>query len=160
MSGGSAGWAGKPIYDVDSETYEQDYPKDQYDYSTKGLWADVVGTFAGVFLILSGIFEVLNGAAAIADPDFYAEGHPYLYRLNMTAWGSIHLAIGVLSFVAAIGILRRASWGQISGVIIAGLSAIANFAFIPHYPLWSFVVIGVDVLVIWALLTQLGHRAT
>jgi hypothetical protein len=37
------------------------------------------------------------------------------------------------------------------GVFIAALSAIANFAFIPYYPLWSIAIIAVDIAVIWAL---------
>ena len=37
------------------------------------------------------------------------------------------------------------------GVIIAGLSAIANFAFLPYYPVWAITVIAIDVTIIWAL---------
>jgi hypothetical protein len=31
------------------------------------------------------------------------------------------------------------------------LSAIANFAFIPYYPVWSLLIIALNVFVIWAL---------
>jgi hypothetical protein len=34
---------------------------------------------------------------------------------------------------------------------LAGLSAIANFLFIPYYPLWSLLMIALAVFVIWAL---------
>ena len=36
-------------------------------------------------------------------------------------------------------------------VLLAGLSAIANMLFIQAYPIWSIIVITVDVLVIYAL---------
>jgi hypothetical protein len=72
-------------------------------------------------------------------------------------WGAIHLVIAVLSAVVAVGVLTRRSWGQVCGAIVAGLSMLINFAFLPHYPLWSMVVIALEALVIWALLTQLGH---
>jgi hypothetical protein len=36
-------------------------------------------------------------------------------------------------------------------VTLAALSMIATFAFIPFYPVWSIVIIAVDIGVIWAL---------
>lgn len=153
----STNWAHEPSYEVDPETYKRDYPSDEWDYSARGAWADVVATFAGVFLILSGCLEVLQGASAIDNGDLYSQGHPYLYRFDMTVWGWIHVVIGVVSVIAAIGILRRTSWGQIGGIVVTALSMIANFMFIPHYPIWSLIVIGLNVLVMWALLAQLGH---
>ncbi|MEK8226717.1 hypothetical protein NKG05_12395 [Oerskovia sp. M15] len=42
-------------------------------------------------------------------------------------------------------------WGRTIGIILASLSALANFTFIPYYPVWSLVVIALDVFVIWAL---------
>jgi hypothetical protein len=37
------------------------------------------------------------------------------------------------------------------GIIMATLSAIVNFFFIPYYPFWSILIIVLDVFVIWAL---------
>ena len=37
------------------------------------------------------------------------------------------------------------------GIILAVLSAFANFTFIPYYPFWAIMIIAVDVFVIWAL---------
>ena len=36
-------------------------------------------------------------------------------------------------------------------MIVAGLSAIAAFMWLPYYPLWGIVIIALDVAVIWAL---------
>ena len=41
--------------------------------------------------------------------------------------------------------------------MLASFSAIANFLYIPYYPVWSVIVIALDVFVIWALLTP-RHR--
>lgn len=130
-------------------------PQQYDDTSVKGVWADLGSTFGGVLLLLSAAFQLLHGTAAVANGDLYAGDSPYLYGFDMTWWGWTHIGVGLLSAIVAIGILRRASWGQVSGIIVAALSMIANFAFIPHYPLWSLVVMAVDALVIWALLTQL-----
>jgi hypothetical protein len=129
----------------------------QDDYSTKGAWADVVGTFAGVLLLMGACMQLLQGLSAIGNDDLYSEGSDYLYQFDIQVWGAIHVVIAVLSAVVAVGVLTRKSWGQVCGAIVAGLSMLINFAFLPHYPLWSMVVIALEALVIWALLTQLGH---
>ncbi|WP_345518323.1 DUF7144 family membrane protein [Nocardioides conyzicola] len=119
---------------------------------------DLVSVFAGVMLLISGAFGILQGASAIANDDLYSAGSDYLYKFDMDVWGWTHVVIGVLCVVVAIGILRGSSWAQVSGMIIAGLSAVANFAFLPRYPLWAITVIAVDILVIHALSTQLKRR--
>ena len=125
------------------------------DDPTEGFMTDFVGVLAGVLLLMSGAFEILQGASAIANDDLYSAGSDFLYQFNMTTWGWVHLVIGVLSIIVGIGILAGRSWGQVAGMIIAGLSAIANFAFLPHYPLWAITVIAVDLLIIYALSVQL-----
>jgi hypothetical protein len=37
------------------------------------------------------------------------------------------------------------------GIGFAVLSMIANFLFLPYYPVWSLLIIALDVFVIWAL---------
>jgi hypothetical protein len=116
---------------------------------------DVVSVLAGVLLLMNGAFEILQGASAIANDDLYSAGSDFLYQFDMTTWGWVHLVIGLLSIVVGIGVLAGKSWGLVSGMIIAGLSALANFAFLPHYPLWAITVIAVDLLIIHALSVQL-----
>lgn len=125
------------------------------DDPAAGFMTDVVGVLAGVLLLMSGAFEILQGASAIANDDLYAAGSDFLYQFDMTVWGWVHLVIGVLSIIVGIGILGGRSWALVAGMIIAGLSAIANFAFLPHYPLWAVTVIAVDLLIIHALSVQL-----
>jgi hypothetical protein len=42
-------------------------------------------------------------------------------------------------------------WARVVGIIIALLSALANIAFLAAYPIWSTIIIAIDVLVIYAL---------
>jgi hypothetical protein len=127
------------------------------DHSAKGAVADVAATFAGVFLLIGSLMDVLQGAAAIANPDFFAAGSEYLYDFNVTAWGWIHVALGVVSVLVGIGILMRQAWGQVMGMIVAGLGILTNFAWLPHHPLWSIVIIAFYGFVIWALSVQLKN---
>src|SRR5690349_19343922 len=110
---------------------------------TAGFMTDVVAVLAGVLLLMSGAFEILQGASAVANDDLYAAGSDFLYQFDMTVWGWVHLVVGVLSIIVGVGVLGGRSWALVAGMIIAGLSAIANFAFLPHYPLWAITVIAV-----------------
>jgi hypothetical protein len=114
-------------------------------------WAVGGLTFAGCMLTLIGCFQVIAGLTAIFDDDFFVVTRNYTFDLDTTAWGWIHLILGILLLLVAFGLFARnaAAVGAAIGLVL--LSAIANFFFIPYYPLWSIVVIALDVWVLWAL---------
>jgi hypothetical protein len=126
------------------------------DYGTPGGtepsgWAIGGTIFAASALTLIGVFQAIDGIAAIANDQFFVKVHNYSFHLDVTAWGWIHLILGILIFIVGIGLFNRASWAGVSALVLVMLSAIANFFFIPYYPIWSLVLIGLDVWVIWAL---------
>jgi len=132
---------------------------DRYDVdSTRGVLAFGVSTFAGVLLAMVSIFSILQGIAAIANDTVFVRGLSYTWELDVTAWGWIHLLIGLVGLGTGIGILMGQTWGRILGVFIAGLSMVSNFMFLPYYPFWSLAVIALDVVVIWALCSQIAHE--
>jgi len=53
--------------------------------------------------------------------------------------------------IAGFFLFRGAGWARAVGIVLAVLSAISNFFFLPYYPVWSIVVIALDIFVIWAL---------
>jgi hypothetical protein len=108
-------------------------------------------TFAASMLFVIGSFQVLAGLAAIINDEFFVKTKHYAFNLDVTAWGWIHLILGILLVFAGWGIFTGKTWAGIAGITLAVLSAVANFFFIPYYPFWSILVIGLDVWVIWAL---------
>jgi hypothetical protein len=125
--------------------------------STRTTFAWGVSTFAGAMLAIVAIFQILEGIAAIAKDDIYVRGIDYTYEFDVTAWGWVHLIVGVIALGTGIGVVVGQTWAYVTGVVIAFLSALANFAFLPHYPVWSIVVIAFDVLVVWALCTRISR---
>ncbi|MGB0100401.1 MAG: hypothetical protein WBP61_08990 [Nocardioides sp.] len=123
----------------------------QYEASARGVWAYGVGAFGGVILVTVGLFQFLQGMTAVAKDDVFLATPDYLYTADLATWGWIHLAIGTVAMVVGICVLYGQTWARAAGVLIAVLSAVASFAFLPTYPLWSMIVIAIDVLVIWAL---------
>jgi hypothetical protein len=102
-------------------------------------------------MIVIGVVHALAGIAAIINDEVYISTPNYVYAFDLTGWGWVHLVLGILVAGAGIAILRGQTWARILGIVLASLSIVANFLFIPWYPLWSLVIIALDVMVIWAL---------
>ncbi len=107
--------------------------------------------FAGVMMILIGSFHAIAGLSGILKDNFYAVTPNYLFEFDSTTWGWIHLLGGIIVVLAGLFVFKGAVWARAVGVLVAAISALANFAWIPIYPLWSIVIIAIDVAVIWAL---------
>jgi hypothetical protein len=111
--------------------------------------------FASAMMILLGSFQVIQGLVAIFEDDYYHVAPSGLVlNIDYSAWGWTHLLLGILIGVAGVGVLAGNVLSRIVGVVLAGISALLNLVFIAAYPLWSVIVITVDVLVIYALIVH------
>ncbi|ATW48605.1 DUF7144 family membrane protein [Streptomyces peucetius] len=122
-------------------------------------WAAGGTVFAGVLLLMEGILGILAGIAAIAEDDVYTQVGDYVFEFNLTAWGWIHLILGVLLAVTGWGILQGAAWARGLGVGLAALSVVLQFMWLPYQPIWAVVSIAIGVFVIWALCTDRGRTS-
>ena len=122
-------------------------------------WASGWSLFAAVIMITVGIFSALDGLAAIIKDQFFVVVGDYAFKLDVTAWGWIHLVLGILLVVTGYFVLQGAGWARGVGIGLAVLSAIANFLALPYYPFWAVLIIALDVLVIWGLCAWQPDRA-
>lgn len=114
-------------------------------------WAVSGIMFAACILTLIGFFQVIAGLAALINDDFLVVAGNYAFDLDTTAWGWIHLILGILLVATGVGLFSRSAWAGMTAIFLAMLSAVANFFFIPYYPFWAILLIALDVWVIWAL---------
>jgi len=114
-------------------------------------WAVGGYAFAIVMLMIIGVFQAIAGLVAIIDDDFYVVGQNYTFNFDTSGWGWIHLLLGLLLILVGYFLYTGAVWAVVFAIVLAGLSAIVNFFFIPYYPFWSILVIALDIWVIWAL---------
>jgi hypothetical protein len=112
-----------------------------------------VGTsvFASCVMIMLGAFHAIVGLAALLENEFFVATRNYVFEFDVTAWGWIHLIAGLIVAFAGLGLFSGAVWARTVGVIVAVVSGIVNFMWLPYYPVWSALTIALDVLVIWAL---------
>jgi hypothetical protein len=111
--------------------------------------------FAAVMLIMLGAFAILEGLVALFDDGFYlVRSNGLVLDIDYNSWGWIHLAIGVIACATGAGLLSGNMAARIVGVAVAALSALINLVFISAYPVWSAIVIVLDVIVIFAIVVH------
>ena len=113
--------------------------------------------FAGVLLFIVGSLDAIWGLAGILNDEIVFVGGQGVIIADVTTWGWIHLVLGLIAVAAGVGILAQQTWANAVGLVIAFLSAMSSFAFMPYYPFWSIVILAFDVFVIWALCSVLAN---
>ena len=107
--------------------------------------------FAAFMVLLAGIFQLVSGFAALLSPDYYRVVNGSLLVLDLTTWGWIHMLLGIALLCAGTALFSGKTWARVVAIILALLNLLAQFAFLSEYPIWSIIIIVVDVLVIYAL---------
>jgi hypothetical protein len=114
-------------------------------------WAAGYAAFAGVVLVMIGFFQAAAGLVAILDDEFYVVGREYVFQFDVTTWGWIHLILGLVVLASGFGIFTGNVAARTVGVLVAAVSGVAAFLWLPWYPVWAIVIIALDIAVIWAL---------
>jgi hypothetical protein len=125
-----------------------------YDVAEPSAWTAWV-LFAGIIMIMVGMFHALSGLVALFEDDYYVVGPEGLViNVDYTAWGWTHLLLGILVFAVGCGAMVGQTWARTVGVVLAVISAVTNMVFIAAYPIWSILIITLDVVVIYALVVH------
>lgn len=107
--------------------------------------------FAATLLCVVGTLQIFQGLAAIFEDTFTIAGAKYLYTFDVTAWGWWHLIAGLAMVAVGFFLFTGQLWARLVGLIIAAVSIITQFLWLPYYPIWAIVIIALDLAVIWAL---------
>ncbi len=143
-SGTRGGYVPRPAPGYDDVRYESQGPSG----FTLGMTL-----VAAVFMMIGGLFDFFSGLAALIRGQFFVVLPNYAFSVSATGWGWLHLITGIVVFATGAALLTDHLWARIVGVVIASLSAVMNFVMMPYYPVWALVVIALDILVVWALLS-------
>ena len=117
--------------------------------------------FAGILLMVGGAFNFIDGLTAITRSNYYkAVGGSGQFPLtdNLKTWGWVILIVGILMFLAGIGLFSGATWARALGILFASANAILQLAWLAHFPFWSFTMILVDILVIYGIAVHGGKE--
>ena len=117
-------------------------------------WATGLALFAGIMMVMIGVMDFFYGIMAVAEDDIYVKAPNYVFKFTTTGWGWIHIVVGVLLVVIGAGVLMGQGWARMCGIFVVAVAAVGNFLSMPYYPLWSLVLLALDIFVIWGLATS------
>jgi hypothetical protein len=112
-----------------------------------GGWA----LFAALMLVMAGSFGLFYGLAAVLNDDVVTVGGSGVIVWDFTAWGWVHMALGVVMLGIAFGLFAMKGWARWTAVAIATINAIAQLTIITAFPIWALIVVALDVTVIYQL---------
>lgn len=137
--------------------YQASYPQGRGDAAAGVNWfAWGMITFAAILMIVVGSFHFIAGIAALVEDDFYIIRPGYDLRIDVTAWGWFHMIGGIIVAVAGFGLFSGSLIARVIAITLAAISALWSFYSIPYYPVWSILIIALDVVVIWAIAVHGG----
>jgi hypothetical protein len=110
--------------------------------------------FAGIMMIVIGTMNAINGLIALFEDEVIINTGTRVVAIDVTAWGWIHLLLGIVIVIAAFSLLNGAVWARLLAAFLAALSIFAQIAYIDAYPFWSLAIIGICVAVIYAVCTM------
>ncbi|WP_037568769.1 DUF7144 family membrane protein [Phaeacidiphilus oryzae] len=113
--------------------------------------------FAVFVLAIVGGFHAIAGLATILNHNYSRAQGDYAFDFSVTARGWVELVTGIVVAAAAFNIFSGKTWARAVGMAAAVVSALENFFFTPYYPVWSAILIVLDIVVIWSLAVY-GHR--
>jgi hypothetical protein len=120
--------------------------------ANENTWGGAASVFAASMMIVVGAFQFFEGLVAVANgDDFLVRTQNYVFQFDATEWGWIHLILGVLVALAGAYIFTGNAAARAVGILLAILSLLSNFLWLPYYPLWALIIIAIDVFVIWGL---------
>lgn len=120
-------------------------------------WQYGLSLFVGIMMVTLGVFQAIQGLAGLFANTVFVKSPDYVFAFNLTTWGWVHVVIGIVLIGTGFLIVMSKLVGRVLGITIVFVSGLANFASLPYYPLWSLILLALDVLIIWALAT---HDAT
>ncbi|MCW0212398.1 MAG: hypothetical protein OJJ54_03490 [Pseudonocardia sp.] len=113
--------------------------------------------FAAVIMVMLGLFNLVYGFSAVYRNQVFAEVPSGVLVLDLTSWGWVHIALGVLQLVVGGGLMTGRRWALVLGVVLAVLNAVGQLIALPYHPFWALIIVAVDCLVIYAMVVHGGE---
>lgn len=134
-----------------TEAYGQAHPDAQVPTGEVSGWSVGWTVFAACMMVVQGLWWFFAGFVGVFNSEFFVTTPSYVFAFDTTTWGWIHVLMGVVAVAAGALLFTGAVWARTVGVGMAALAMLVAFAWLPWYPLWAVLFIGISVGVIWAL---------
>lgn len=114
------------------------------------VWAGWI-LFATLIMVVMGVVNVLEGILTLIYRQRVVLIQDRLYVVDLTGWGITILVLGAILLVVGIGLLSARTWARIAAIVVVALHAIVQVGWLGAYPVWSILMVALDVVVLYAL---------
>ena len=114
-------------------------------------WAVGLTALAGFLMLMLGSWWIIAGFVGIVNDDFFVVTQEWIFEFSTTSWGWTHLILGIVVLLAGFGLFTGAVWARTVGVILAVISGLVAFAWLPWFPVWAILFVTLSVFTVWAL---------
>lgn len=108
-------------------------------------------TFAGVMMLVVATINIFEGIVALVNDKQLVVEAGNLFVVDVTGWGWTLLISGALVLVTGLGLMSMRGWARIAAIVVVGLHAVSQVAWLGAYPVWSLLMIALDTTVLFAL---------
>ena len=118
-------------------------------------WAGWIG-FAGWLMIIIGVLDFFEGLIAVIRGQYYVLTANQILVFNLRTWGWVTLIWGIVILMAGLGLLSGSGWARWFAIVVGSLNFIGQLGFVgsAQYPLWALTVLGLTVVVLYALIVR------
>lgn len=114
--------------------------------------------FASVMLVVVGVVNIIQGLVALTKEDYFlVAGDEKLLITSFATWGWIMLIWGAIQVTAGAGLNSGKGWARVLAIGVASISILIQTLFLAAFPVWSVIIIALDVIVIYALTARWGE---
>ncbi len=107
--------------------------------------------FAGALLLIVGSLDALWGLAGVLNSEIVVVGGHGVIWVDTTLWGWVHLFLGVIVAATGLMLFTGSPTARLLAVFFVGVNAIMQIVWFPAAPLWAFLIILLDVAIIYQL---------
>jgi hypothetical protein len=111
-------------------------------------------TFAAIMMFILAGFQLVWAIVEFANAAWLSSVTYGNFNGYLWLWAILDLLVAAAAFYAGYDILRGGTFGRVFGVVVAGISAIRWFFYLPAAPWIGIVMIAVDIIIIYALVSH------
>lgn len=107
--------------------------------------------FSALLLMIIGVINVIQGIIGLIFPNRTVVTADRLYVVNANGFALMLIVFGAVLTCVGIGLLAMLPWARVAAIVLVALHAITQIGWLAAYPVWSLLMLALDVVVLYAL---------
>ena len=112
--------------------------------------------FGGLVMILLGGLAFFQGLIAVIEDNYYVVTQSGFLVFDVTGWGWVMMIWGIILVLVGLALISGQDWARWVSIVLVSLNVFAQLGFVGNsaYPLWSLLVLTLNIIVLYALIVR------